>query len=307
MLYSSSGKLLITGEYLVLDGAKSLALATRFGQSMEVNYVTSPTPQLIWKSLDENNLVWFEAIFSLPELHLIYNTETSIAENLTTLLQKCFTENPSLYIYGNSIEVSTRLEFNKSWGLGSSSTLIANLSKWSGVDAFELLKSISKGSGYDVAVGLENASLIYRRENNQPVYEKVHFNPSFKHNIYFVYLGNKQKSELEIAKYKSSASDYSKEIARVSEISNEILHCETLSSFENLLEEHENIISIVLKTPTIKAQLFNDYTSGAIKSLGAWGGDFILVTAKNENDLNYFKHKGYTTIVTFEEMIKLSY
>jgi mevalonate kinase len=228
MLFTSSGKLLITGEYLVLDGAKSLALATRFGQSMEVNFIASETPQLIWKSLDENQNTWFEATYSLPELHLIYSSETSVAENLTPLLQKCFSENPSLYIYGKSIEITTHLEFNKAWGLGSSSTLIANLSKWSGVNAFELLKSISKGSGYDVAVGLENNSIIYRRENNQPVYEKVNFNPSFKEHIYFVYLGNKQKSELEIIKYKSSDKDYSKEIQRVSEITHELIECDEL-------------------------------------------------------------------------------
>jgi mevalonate kinase len=303
MLFTSSGKLLITGEYLVLDGAKSLALATRFGQSMEVNHIASETPQLIWKSLNENQNRWFEATYSLPELHLIYSSEFSVAENLTPLLQKCFSENPSLYIYGKSIEITTHLEFNKAWGLGSSSTLIANLSKWSGVDAFELLKSISKGSGYDVAVGLENNSIIYRRENTQPVYEKVNFNPSFKEHIYFVYLGIKQKSELEISKYKSSASDYSKEIQRVSEITDELINCYNLSQFEALLDEHESIISSVLKTTTIKAQLFNDYTSGSIKSLGAWGGDFILVTAKNNNELNYFKDKDYNTIVTFEEMI----
>lgn len=303
MLFTSSGKLLITGEYLVLDGAKALALATRFGQSMEINSVASEIPQLIWKSIDENRNTWFEAAYALPNLHLISSSEKSVAENLFPLLQKCFSENPSLYIYGKTIEITTRLEFNRAWGLGSSSTLIANLSKWSGVNAFELLQSISKGSGYDVAVGLENDSLIYRRENNQAVYEKTNFNPAFKHNIYFVYLGNKQKSELEISKYKSSASDYSKEIQRVSEITNELIKCNEVSHFENLLEEHETILSSILKTPTIKAQLFNDYTSGVIKSLGAWGGDFILVTAKKENDLNYFKHKGYTTIVTFEEMI----
>ena len=30
--YYSNGKLLITGEYVVLDGAKALALPTKFGQ-----------------------------------------------------------------------------------------------------------------------------------------------------------------------------------------------------------------------------------------------------------------------------------
>ena len=32
--YYSNGKLLITGEYLVLDGAEALALPTKFGQNL---------------------------------------------------------------------------------------------------------------------------------------------------------------------------------------------------------------------------------------------------------------------------------
>ena len=34
--YYSNGKLLITGEYAVLDGALSLALPTKFGQELNV-------------------------------------------------------------------------------------------------------------------------------------------------------------------------------------------------------------------------------------------------------------------------------
>jgi hypothetical protein len=35
--------------------------------------------------------------------------------------------------------------------------------------------------------------------------------------------------------------------------------------------------------------------------LGAWGGDFIMVTA-SQKDLQYFKNKGYQTIIPFAEM-----
>ena len=33
------GKLLLTGEYAVLDGAKALSIPTRFGQSLEVTSI----------------------------------------------------------------------------------------------------------------------------------------------------------------------------------------------------------------------------------------------------------------------------
>jgi hypothetical protein len=34
--FYSNGKLLITGEYLILDGAKGLALPTKMGQNLSV-------------------------------------------------------------------------------------------------------------------------------------------------------------------------------------------------------------------------------------------------------------------------------
>ena len=41
---------------------------------------------------------------------------------------------------------------------------------------------------------------------------------------------------------------------------------------------------------------------GSVKSLGAWGGDFVLVT-KRAGFEDYFKQKGYNIIVPFREMI----
>ena len=64
---------------------------------------------------------------------------------------------------------------------------------------------------------------------------------------------------------------------------------------------HENVISDALKTPTIKIQLFSDYPR-AIKSLGAWGGDFILATG-DESSMAYFQQKGYSAIIPYSEMM----
>ena len=46
------------------------------------------------------------------------------------------------------------------------------------------------------------------------------------------------------------------------------------------------------------------YKDGKIKSLGSWGGDFILVTTKNK-DLTYFKNRGLNTIIPLKEMVYL--
>ena len=45
------------------------------------------------------------------------------------------------------------MNFDKNWGLGSSSTLINNISSWAKINPYDLLWSISKGSGYDIASG----------------------------------------------------------------------------------------------------------------------------------------------------------
>ena len=47
--FYSNGKLLLTGEYLVIDGAKAIAIPTKKGQSLSVKE-TEEGSQLIWKS-----------------------------------------------------------------------------------------------------------------------------------------------------------------------------------------------------------------------------------------------------------------
>ena len=77
--------------------------------------------------------------------------------------------------------------------------------------------------------------------------------------------------------------------------------CKNLADFENLINQHETTIGKVTNLTPVKELLFNDF-NGSIKSLGAWGGDFILVTSE-KNPTNYFKKKGFEIIVPFEEMV----
>jgi mevalonate kinase len=48
--FSAHGKLMLTGEYVVLDGALSLALPTQKGQRLEVTSI--PENEFHWKSFD---------------------------------------------------------------------------------------------------------------------------------------------------------------------------------------------------------------------------------------------------------------
>ena len=51
--FYSHGKLLISAEYAVLDGALALALPTKFGQFLSVESTTKNT--LFWKSISNRN------------------------------------------------------------------------------------------------------------------------------------------------------------------------------------------------------------------------------------------------------------
>ena len=81
--YYSNGKLLITGEYLVLDGAIALALPTKTGQ----NLVVSPgeNQQIQWKSYDFDGSIWFENNFSFDAI--IANKKPEIETIESTLIQ----------------------------------------------------------------------------------------------------------------------------------------------------------------------------------------------------------------------------
>ena len=76
----------------------------------------------------------------------------------------------------------------------------------------------------------------------------------------------------------------------------------TIEEFEYLLDEHEAITGQYIKSETVKSKYFSDY-KGSVKSLGAWGGDFILATRKNKK---YFFEKGFDTIFSYSELIKES-
>ena len=121
--FYSNGKLLITGEYLVLNGAKALALPTKFGQSLTVDSLTSSEgleeKGILWKSIDNKNNIWFEVNFN-EALEIISTTDNEIAATLKNILEHCKlrTQNSKLI---------TKLDFPQNWGLGSSSTLISCL------------------------------------------------------------------------------------------------------------------------------------------------------------------------------------
>ena len=298
--FYSHGKLLISAEYAVLDGALALALPTKFGQSLKVE--TSSKNTIHWKSISNVGVVWFEAEFLIDTALKISTSNTSvIAIRLLQVLEALQQLNPTLFEAQKGYIITSTLEFPENWGLGSSSTLINNLAQWAKIDAFELLELTFGGSGFDVACAQYDSGILYQLKNEKPTIKPVVFSPSFSASLFFVHRNQKQNSREGIAAYKSLTADTSLEFSELNSLTLDLLNCTDLKTFELLIERHEDYIASLIQLPTLKASLFPDY-KGAIKSLGAWGGDFFLATGKAA-DMAYFKSKGYTTVVPFSEMI----
>lgn len=299
-IFYSNGKLLITAEYVVLDGAIALALPTKFGQDLIVE--ETETEYIEWESFDNDGKVWFKdkIDFEVIRNKTFSESGNDIKNTLIEILHHAFLLNPDFINNHKGCKVATHLTFPKSWGLGTSSTLINNIAQWTGVDAYELLKKSFGGSGYDIACAQNDTPILYRLENDKPIVEKVAFNPDFIENLYFVYLNKKQNSKLAIKAYKEK-KNYKEIIPEINKITTEILEKNHLEAFQKQIEKHELLLSEILVQKTVKENLFSDF-NGGIKSLGAWGGDFVLVASK-ENPTNYFKNKGYETILEFKDMI----
>lgn len=293
--YRSNGKLLLTGEYAVLDGALSLALPTRKGQSLNV---IPQENELTWKSYDMHNQIWFEAHnlnTDKEEFVLINNTLKKILNVATEI-------NPSFSKELNNCLVETHLEFERDWGLGSSSTLINNIAQWAKICPFELLFKSFGGSGYDIACAKHNTPILYKLEAGKPKAYPVNFNPSFSNKLFFIHLNRKQNSKEGIALYKSVKKGKTKLCSQLTEITEELLRLPSEEDFCYLLERHEEILADFLNIPTIKSLEF-PYFKGTIKSLGAWGGDFVLAVGEASYVKEYFSAKGFPTVIPYCEMI----
>ena len=295
--FHSNGKLLISGEYLVLDGALSLALPCKFGQSLK--FTEDSNGNLEWISKDMNDTIWFTAYFEAKTLKVLKTSNYNTVKWVKKILEFC--NKNSLTNKNLQGKIECKLEFPNNWGLGSSSTLLNNLASLYEINPYDLNFSTTNGSGYDIACAGSNSAITYQVIENIPQVKKMDWSPVFKDEILFIFLKKKQKSNLEVKRFKELKKDPDL-ISRISSITKEIIYSKTIEEFEHLLDEHESITGQYIQSETVKSKYFSDY-EGSVKSLGAWGGDFVLATRKNKN---YFLDKGFDTILSFSEIIKES-
>ena len=133
----------------------------------------------------------------------------------------------------------------------------------------------------------------------------IDFQPYFANHLFFIYQGQKQSSSKEIKAFleKANPVELQQDIDAVSEISRAVPKCESLDEFAMLMQCHERIIARCIGQEPVQKR-FSDF-EGVLKSLGAWGGDFILAATKGtENQVRaYFKEKGLDVVFGYMDLV----
>ncbi|MCO5260115.1 MAG: GYDIA family GHMP kinase [Crocinitomicaceae bacterium] len=293
--YSASGKLLLFGEYFVLRGTKSYSFPLKFGQSLTV------TPReddaIYWECLDENNHCWLSIQFA-NDFSITATNDASKATIVQQLVHFIQQNNPTFKAIGHTLQFT--LNFNRQYGFGTSSTMLSLLSQWSGVDAYLLLEHSFKGSGYDLAVATATQPIVYTIKDK--IVETCSLPETISNHLLFVYLGAKQSSAHEIANFREKHTSDA-QLYEMDAIVEAAKNCVSIENWELLMTKSEQLLSSVLETSPIKNRLFSDYPH-AIKSLGAWGGDFIMAATNDmESAKAYFSSKGYPVQFSYDELV----
>jgi mevalonate kinase len=255
-----------------------------------------------WRSYYQDKC-WFEGEFGIPDMKIIRSSDDTKASFITGLLKAAHDMNPGNISGKKGFDIETKLDFDPYWGMGSSSSLTVLIADWFKIDPWELFKKTQSGSGYDITCARVLNPIWFRLTLGAPISQKIEFNPPFKDKLAFVYSGRKQDSASSVKQFNTSINFVSEHKDRITSISRELPAVRSLVEFNELIDEHEDIMAGILQLPKVKEQ-YPDFT-GSIKSLGAWGGDFILATHSEgfESIKSYFSDRGLNVILTFDSLI----
>ncbi|MCT4216213.1 30S ribosomal protein S6 [Elizabethkingia anophelis] len=282
-----------------MDGAKALAIPTKLGQDLSAEIITDHKSQIHWETYREGKL-WLKTCIDYNNLSIL-ETNLDSASDFILKIFKTLKDLGSVKLSGNdSYRLKSNVQFPENFGLGSSSTLMNNVAKWGDVDAFVLNDIALGGSGYDIAVAKSGTPIIYTRNEENKTVETVNYSPSFKDQLLFVHLNKKQDSREGITMYRQMEKSQDL-IHYFSRLTEEVLESDNLEKFSLIMDDHEKTMSNFLKIPTVKEKYFENAPS-FFKSLGAWGGDFIL-TSKFCDYENYFLHNGFPNFFSYDELI----
>jgi mevalonate kinase len=163
---------------------------------------------------------------------------------------------------------------------------------------------ISDGSGYDVACAIAHGPIIYRLRDDAPHYQHVSFNPSFSDHLYFAWLGRKQPTAIHLEEVAGILQPGYENIHKFSGFTEEMVKASDLTSFRELMKEHEEVLSQLLGMEPVSASRFPGIP-GTVKSLGAWGGDFVMIASEvDEKELfGYLNDRDINVIFRYGDLV----
>ncbi len=294
----SPGKLMLTSEYVAVDGALVLAVPTKLGQELFFTENDDQQSSVHWQAYHQNQL-WLDTKIDYKNWIIKETNNQKASEFILKVLKTVQTFSETKFKNDVSYHFKTNLQFPSDFGLGSSSTLMSNLGEWAEIDPFILNEESLGGSGYDVAVAKEKSAIMYSRFPER-TYHKIVFEPSFKDELIFIHLNQKQDTREGISHYKSKPTS-TELINQYSELTKMIVKSQNLEEFSELMTIHEQKLSDFLGIPSVKEIYFPNCPS-FVKSLGAWGGDFVL-TSKFGDYKAYFKSCGFDKIFSWDDLI----
>lgn len=281
--YFAPGKIMLTGEYLVMNGFDSFAFPTKMGQWLDVYEFDTPdelSDFIVFQAKDFQDNVWFETKLLLPDFQPIeiHHVENILVNRLCGIFK--LAEN-DFWTSGRSFRLETRLEFNRVWGLGSSSTLVKLMSDFLNVDPFKIQFEIFGGSGYDVAIAKLQKPLLYWLTSDEMNWNYWKLNAELTEKWFVVFYGKKMDSRSSLANVQDELNQIAEDdfyTAQFDKILNNTKVATDLISLESSLEMYQMLLSQSLMLPTPYELLgIKPTNKGLCKWLGAWGGDMILI------------------------------
>lgn len=300
--FYSKGKFLLSGEYAVLHGTQALAVPLKFGQRMVVEEIPD-SGILQWETfvLDKP---WFSARFNMEKFDTLSSTDERISSFINKILIIASDLQPGLKKPETGFMVRNYIDFDIRWGLGSSSSLLSNLAYWLDIDPFTLYKKTFFGSGYDIFCARSETPLLYQLKNGSPFARIAQLDWPFTGHIYFIYLGKKQDSQVSVENFLAGKSVDEHILVTISRLTERMMNAPSIVEFQESMKLHEEVMSHVLGIKPVKSVQFPDF-EGEIKSLGAWGGDFIMAATIHDRDyvVDYFVSKQMPVIFGWDEIV----
>lgn len=302
--FHARGKLLLTSEYVVLDGIPAVAVPTYKGQQLEVNEAVDRSV-LAWTARAHDGSIWLEgSLERTPEGWKTYADQESPASGLEAVsaLLTAAEHLRGTPLPGGSAE--TFLEFPNDYGWGSSSTLISLVAQWAEVDALALHFATQNGSGYDAVCALASGPIRYTRTGPASAQWVPVSLAHWPHNtLYLVHLGEKQRSAQDVVRYRNIGPNplLLKAVGEAAEL---LFKASSPLEWSAAARKHEEAMGMVLGRTPVAETRFENYPH-AVKSLGAWGGDFVLAQVREASDFIWFKEHGFSTVLPWSDCVVL--